>query len=135
MRVNRGQEFVIGGYTVGGKSLRCADLRLLRGRPAAVRGAHAQRVHARDSRAAVQALQGPGDYACPFANLPEKKAGDGARADAKKMPDCRWMSRMLVGQFEFLEWTGDDHLRHSKFIALSDDKDPKAVVREKRSKG
>jgi hypothetical protein len=25
-----------------------------------------------------------------------------------------------VGQFEFVEWTGDNHLRHSKFIAPPD---------------
>jgi ATP-dependent DNA ligase len=30
----------------------------------------------------------------------------------------------------FLEWTGADHLRHTKFVALRDDKDPKKVVRE-----
>ena len=28
---------------------------------------------------------------------------------------------VLVGQFEFLEWTADDHLRHSKLVALSAD--------------
>jgi hypothetical protein len=33
------------------------------------------------------------------------------------MKDCRWLKLVLVGQFEFLEWTGDHHLRHSKFIA------------------
>jgi ATP-dependent DNA ligase len=29
-----------------------------------------------------------------------------------------------------LEWTGADHLRHTKFVAMRDDKDPKKVVRE-----
>ena len=38
------------------------------------------------------------------------------------MADCRWLKPVLVGQFEFLEWTGDNHLRHSKFIALREDK-------------
>ena len=32
MRVNEGQEFVIGGYTVGGRDIRRARIRLLRGR-------------------------------------------------------------------------------------------------------
>jgi hypothetical protein len=27
-------------------------------------------------------------------------------------------------------WTGADHLRHTKYIALRDDKDPSRVVRE-----
>jgi ATP-dependent DNA ligase len=37
---------------------------------------------------------------------------------------------ILVGQFEFLEWTGENHLRHSGFIALREDKNPRDVVRE-----
>ena len=31
---------------------------------------------------------------------------------------------------EVLEWTADDHLRHSKFVALRDDKRAKDVRRE-----
>jgi ATP-dependent DNA ligase len=46
------------------------------------------------------------------------------------MKDCRWLKPLLVGQFEFTEWMPDDHLRHSRFIALRDDKKPKEVVRE-----
>lgn len=69
---------------------------------------------------------------CPFANLPEKKSGRwGAGLTAKKTADCRWLQPRLVGQFEFLEWTGDGHLRHTRFVALRDDKDPRTVVREK----
>ena len=29
------------------------------------------------------------------------------------MKDSRWLSAKLVGQFEFVEWTSDNHLRHS----------------------
>lgn len=29
-----------------------------------------------------------------------------------------------VAQIQFLEWTGPDRLRHTKFVALKDDKDP-----------
>ena len=36
----------------------------------------------------------------------------------------------LVGQFEFLEWTGENHLRHSRFIALREDKNARDVKRE-----
>jgi bifunctional non-homologous end joining protein LigD len=34
----------------------------------------------------------------------------------------QWLKPELVGQFEFLEWTGDIHLRHSKFVGLREDK-------------
>jgi ATP-dependent DNA ligase len=36
----------------------------------------------------------------------------------------------LVAQIEFAEWTPDDHLRHSRFVGLRDDKDPCQVGRE-----
>ena len=34
------------------------------------------------------------------------------------------------GQFEFVEWTSDGHLRHSKFVGFRNDKKAKDVVRE-----
>ncbi|HMF64413.1 MAG TPA: hypothetical protein VK608_10020, partial [Edaphobacter sp.] len=41
-----------------------------------------------------------------------------------------WIKPMAVARIEFLEWTGADHLRHTKFVALREDKDPRKVVRE-----
>jgi bifunctional non-homologous end joining protein LigD len=38
------------------------------------------------------------------------------------MVDCRWLKPELVGQFEFVEWTVENHLRHTKFIGLREDK-------------
>ena len=68
---------------------------------------------------------------CPFANLPEAKSGRwGAGLTAAKMKDCRWLKPVLVAQIEFLEWTGDNHLRHTKFVALRDDKPAEQVRRE-----
>jgi bifunctional non-homologous end joining protein LigD len=48
------------------------------------------------------------------------------------MADCRWLKPSPVAQFEFVEWTPDNHLRHSRFIALRDDKIPRDVVREEQ---
>ena len=68
---------------------------------------------------------------CPFANLPEKKAGRwGAGLTAAKMAECRWLKPVLVAQFEFVEWTSDQHLRHSLFMSLREDKNAKDVRRE-----
>jgi hypothetical protein len=59
---------------------------------------------------------------CPFANLSEQKAGRwGAGLTAAKMVDCRWLKPVLVAQFEFLEWTQDQHLRPSRFLGLRQD--------------
>jgi len=43
----------------------------------------------------------------------------------------RWLNPQLVVQIEFAEWTSTDHLRHSKFIALRDDKEVREVRRER----
>jgi bifunctional non-homologous end joining protein LigD len=37
---------------------------------------------------------------------------------------------VLVGQFEFTEWTPDNYLRHSRFVALREDKNARDVGRE-----
>ena len=58
----------------------------------------------------------------------ERAVGSGV--DEAKMKDCRWLKPVLVGNFEFLEWTGENHLRHSKFIALREDKKARDVRRE-----
>jgi hypothetical protein len=44
--------------------------------------------------------------------------------------DCSSNLETPVAQIEFLEWTESDHLRHSKFVGLRDDKDPRSVVKE-----
>jgi bifunctional non-homologous end joining protein LigD len=37
----------------------------------------------------------------------------------------------MVAQVEFTEWTQANHLRHSRFVGLRDDKDPREVTRER----
>jgi bifunctional non-homologous end joining protein LigD len=46
------------------------------------------------------------------------------------MAGCRWLKPVLIGQFEFAEWTPENHLRHSRFVALRDDKNAADVRRE-----
>ena len=41
-----------------------------------------------------------------------------------------WLKPQLVGQFEFVEWTADNHLRHSEFIALREHKRVRDVKRQ-----
>lgn len=43
---------------------------------------------------------------------------------AEDMKNCIWVRAELVAQVEFLEWTESDHLRHSKFVRLREDKGP-----------
>jgi bifunctional non-homologous end joining protein LigD len=131
MRVNRGQEFVIGGYTVGSKSFDALVFGYYEGErliyAARTRNGFTPVVRAQ----LVKKFKALETKECPFANLPEAKSGRwGAGLTKAKMADCRWLKPVLVGQFEFLEWTGESHLRHSKFIALRDDKAAREVRRE-----
>lgn len=69
--------------------------------------------------------------ACPFANLPEKRAHRwGEPLTAEKMKECRWVKPRLVAQVAFVEWTDAGHLRHCSFVAMRDDKQATQVVRE-----
>jgi hypothetical protein len=69
-----------------------------------------------------------GTEECPFANLPEKHAGRwGAGLTAAKMgrvPVATPGRPVLVAQFE-LSNGRPTHLRHSRFIALLEDKNPR----------
>jgi len=69
--------------------------------------------------------------ACPFVNLPEThRSRWGEDLTADDMKKCVWLRPELVAQIEFLEGTESDHLRHSKFVGLREDKNPKTVVKE-----
>src|SRR5262245_4680112 len=58
---------------------------------------------------------------CPFVNLPAKRPGRwGQGITAENMAECVWLKPILVGLFEFVEWTPDGHLRHSRFVSLRD---------------
>jgi bifunctional non-homologous end joining protein LigD len=38
-----------------------------------------------------------------------------------------------VASIEYAEWTPANHLRHSKFVALREDKDAREVIRENQA--
>ncbi len=131
MRVNRGQEFVIGGYTRGTNTFDALIFGYYEGDKliyvARTRSGFTSATRAHLSKK----FKGLEVAECPFVNLPEEKSGRwGQGLTRAKMAQCQWLKPVLVGQFEFLEWTADDHLRHSKFVGLREDKDPKLVTRE-----
>jgi bifunctional non-homologous end joining protein LigD len=131
MRVNRGQEFVIGGYTRGTKSFDALIFGYYEGEKlmyvARTRNGFTPVLRAQLFRR----FKGLEIAECPFANVPEARSGRWGQGLTKaKMAECQWLKPELVGQFEFLEWTGDNHLRHSKFIGLREDKKASDVFRE-----
>jgi bifunctional non-homologous end joining protein LigD len=127
-KVNKCQEFVVGGYTRGdpfdalvvgcheaGKLLYVSKVRA--GFVPHVRKNVASRLKELETGS------------CPFANLPEGKRTQWALTK-EQMKQCVWLRPQLVAQIEFTDWTPDGHLRETKFIGLRDDKDPGEVVRE-----
>jgi bifunctional non-homologous end joining protein LigD len=131
MRVSQGQEFVIGGYTIGGRTFDALVFGYYEGKKlryvSRTRNGFTPRVR-EELMAKFRKLV---TDECPFANLPELHAGRwGVGLTAAKMRDCRWLKPKLVGQFEFVEWTSDNHLRHSRFMGLREDKRPVEVIRE-----
>jgi DNA ligase D-like protein (predicted ligase) len=131
MRINKGQELVIGGYVPTGKNFDSLivgyyerdDLiyvaRVRNGFVPALRAKVFKRLHKLEIKT------------CPFSNLPQRDKGRwGQGLTADKMAECRWLKPHLIAQIEYADWTDVNHLRHSKFIALRDDKPAKDVRRE-----
>jgi DNA ligase D-like protein (predicted ligase) len=131
MRVNQGQELVIGGYTPAAKNFDALVIGYYEGGKL-IYAARTRNGFTPATRVELfKKLKLLEIDECPFSNLPEKKAGRwGAGLTAAKMAECRWLKPVLVAQFEFVQWTGENHLRHTRFIALSDDKKAKDVRRE-----
>jgi len=131
MRVNRGQEFVIGGYTRGTQTFDALIFGYYEG-DRLIYVARTRNGFAPVTRSQLfRKFKSLEINECPFVNLPEAKSGRwGQGLTAAKMAECQWLKPVLVGQFEFLEWTGDNHLRHSKFVGLREDKRARDVGRE-----
>ena len=131
MRVNRGQEFVIGGYTRGTKTFDALVFGVYEGKKL-MYVARTRNGFTPATRAVLfKTFKGLEIDECPFANLPEPRGGRWGQGLTKaKMAECVWLKPVLVAQIEFLEWTSENHLRHSRFVGLRDDKKARNVVRE-----
>lgn len=132
-RVNQGQEFVVGGYVPGTHGIEALLVGFYRGRDllyvVSLRAgftAHTrEEVFAKIKELAIDE--------CPFANLPQegsKSRWGGEGMTSEKMRKVTWVKPKVVVQVEFVEWTGDTHLRHAKFVGIRDDKKAKDVVKE-----
>jgi ATP-dependent DNA ligase len=134
MRINKGQEFVIGGYTIGTSTFDALVFGYYKGDDliyaARTRNGFTPLIRTELAKR-FRGLEIPD---CPFANLPEARSGRwGQGLTAEKMKECRWLKPVLVGEFEFTEWTTDGHLRHSRFVALREETNPRQVIRKLKS--
>jgi DNA ligase D-like protein (predicted ligase) len=97
MRVNRGQEFVIGGYTRGTRTFDGIVFGYYEGKDL-VYVARTRNGFTPATRAALfTKFRGLEIDECPFVNLPEPKGGRwGQGLTAAKMKECRWLKPRLV---------------------------------------
>lgn len=131
MRVNQDQTFVIGGYTLGSTTFDALIVGVYDDRDRLIYVARTRSGFTPAIRAQLmKRFRGLETTTCPFVNLPELKPGRwGVGLTKEKMAQCRWLKPALVAQVEFVEWTDGDHLRHTKFVRLVEDADPKGSRR------
>jgi DNA ligase D-like protein (predicted ligase) len=132
-KTNEGQEFVIGGYKPSTNSFEYLLVGYYEGKElifiAKIRNGFTPSLR----RAVAQRFVGLRTSACPFTNLPEPaNARRGEAITVEVMNRIQWVKPKLVAQIEFTEWTKGNHLRHSKFVGLRDDKKPIEVTKERR---
>ena len=130
-RVNRGQEFVVGGYLPGPHGFDSLIVGYYKGKDlvyvARVRNGFVPALR----RQVFTKIRGLVSSKMPFSNLPdEHESRWGESLTLETMKKCVWLKPRVVAQIEFLEWTDADRLRHSKFVGLRDDKQPQSVVKE-----
>jgi bifunctional non-homologous end joining protein LigD len=132
LKLERAQEFVIGGYRPDGSNgvdallvgyYEGRDLRFA----GKVRAGFVPHVR----REVLGRLKPLRVKVCPFLNLRDSKTprwGGGITED--QMGDFQWARPELVAQIRFVEWTAEGRLRHAAFLGLRDDKTARDVRRE-----
>jgi ATP-dependent DNA ligase len=130
-RVNRGQEFVIGGHFHGPHGIDSLIVGYHDGEKLMYVARTRNGFVPASRRQVFSKLKHLVTPACPFVNLPEtRRSRFSEELNAEKMKKTVWLRPEAVAQIEFLEWTGADRLRHSKFVGLREEKDPRNVVIE-----
>jgi len=130
-RLNIGQEFVLGRFTPGSNGIDALVVGFYSGNALTYTARVRAGLVPATRRELYSRLKPFIVEKCPFANLPESKSGRwGQGLTAAKMKDCIWVKPVLVANFEFLEWTDTNHVRHIKFVGLRTDKNPRQVIRE-----
>jgi DNA ligase D-like protein (predicted ligase) len=130
-RVNRGQELVIGGYFPGLHGFDSLIVGYYDGDKLMYVARTRNGFVPASRRQVFSRLKHLVTPDCPFVNLPDtRKSRFGEELNAEKMKKAVWLKPEVVAQIEFLEWTEADRLRHSKFVGLREDKNPRDVVKE-----
>jgi bifunctional non-homologous end joining protein LigD len=131
LKLERQQEFVIGGYRPGPNGIDALLIGYYEGEALCFAGKVRAGLVPYLRRELLKKLQPLQVARCPFANLPTDGSlrwGGGVTAD--EMHEMRWVTPKLVAQIRFVEWTAEGRLRHAAFLGMRTDKAAKDVRRE-----
>jgi bifunctional non-homologous end joining protein LigD len=132
LKLERQQEFVIGGYRPdGANGLDALLVGVYEGKELRFAGKVRAGLVPHVRREVLGKLKPLQVQACPFANLPDtdvRRWGAGITAD--QMREMHWTKPQLVAQIRFVEWTAESRLRHAAFLGLRLDKSAREVRRE-----
>lgn len=131
LKLDRQQEFVVGGYRPGTHGIDALIVGYYEGRSlkyaAKVRAGFTPHTRCELFRA-IEPLHAA---KCPFVDLPTERRGRwGSGVTAEDMRELQWLQPQAVVQVRFVEWTADGLLRHAAFLGLRTDKTAREIQRE-----
>ena len=131
LKLDKQQEFVIGGYRSGPNGVDALLVGYYEGEQLRFAGKVRAGFTPHLRREVFESLKPLEIATCPFVDLPNSKTSHwGGGVTAEQMAEMRWVKPTLVVQIRFVEWTNDGHLRHAAFLGLRSDKRASAVRRE-----
>jgi len=133
-KIDKGQEFVIGGYKPDAGSFQSILAGYYQGNKLLFAGKVRQGFNPASRHRLLGTMRSLTTNKCPFANLPSSRRSHfGEGITAEEMKELCWLKPKLVAQISFTEWTNYGLLRHATFQGLRDDKEPHDVIRETES--
>lgn len=131
LKLDRQQEFVVGGYRAGSNGVDALLVGVYDGSSLVFAGKVRAGFTPHTRRTVFEALRPLETDTCPFVDLPTTRTGRwGSGVTAEEMNELTWTKPRLVVQVRFVEWTTEGFLRHAAFLAVRDDKKPRTVRRE-----
>jgi DNA ligase D-like protein (predicted ligase) len=128
LKLDRQQEFVVGGYRPGPHGVDALLVGFYEGRDLRFAGKVRAGFTPHLRREVADVLRPLHSLTCPFADLPNARTAHwGGGVTAEQMAEMTWVKPRIVAQIRFVEWTADHHLRHAAFLGLRTDKQAREV--------